>query len=184
MRTWLAVTYRAPAEPSRVRVYLWRKLKELGAVYLQQGTALLPLQEVLLARVQALRDDVGKDGGEVVTGTLVFTDEAEDGRVIATFQAQSDADYAEIVEQCDRLVAELEDETGREKFTYAEIEENETELTRIHRWMEQITARDWFNAPGRSPAEQAIAAAEERSRRYTEEVERCEGNLGPGRSSS
>jgi hypothetical protein len=30
-------------------MYLWRKLKELGAVYVQQGAAILPMTETLLA---------------------------------------------------------------------------------------------------------------------------------------
>ncbi len=176
MRTWLAVTYRVPAEPSRTRVYLWRKLKELGAVYLQQGAAVLPMQENLLAQVQVLKTDVAADGGEVMISNMVFVDAADDDRVVNTFQTQRDADYREIIEQCDRLVNELEQETSQEKFTYAEIEENETELTRIHKWMERIIARDWFSAPGRAGAEQALTAAEERSHVYTEEVERREGH--------
>ena len=49
MRTWLLITYKVPAEPSRMRVSLWRKLKELGAVYIQQGAAVLPMTEALLA---------------------------------------------------------------------------------------------------------------------------------------
>lgn len=59
-------------------------------------------------------------------------------------------------------------------MAYAEIEENETELVRIHKWMERIVARDWFQAPGRARAEQALDAAEERSRVYTEQVEQRE----------
>jgi len=80
------------------------------------------------------------------------------------------------VEQCERLVYELDRETEKEKFTYAEIEENETELTRIHKWMERIAARDWFAAAGHARAEQAIEDGEKRSGTYTEEVERRLGH--------
>lgn len=176
MKTWLAVTYKAPGEPSRTRVYLWRKLKELGAVYLQQGAAILPLTDSLLAVVQALKAEITASGGDVIVGKMVFVDAGDDERVISTFQTQRDGDYDEIIEQCERLVYELDRETGKNKFTYAEIEENETELARIRRWMERIVARDWFAAPGRARAAQAIDQAEERSRLYTEEVERREGN--------
>ena len=30
-RVWLGISYTAPAKPSKARVYIWRKLKELGA---------------------------------------------------------------------------------------------------------------------------------------------------------
>ncbi len=176
MKTWLAVTYKAPGESSRMRVYLWRKLKELGAVYLQQGAAILPMNEGLLTVVQALKAEVTASNGDVMVGKMVFVDAEDDDRVVSAFQNQRDGDYDEIVEQCERLVYELDRETEKEKFTYAEIEENETELTRIHKWMERIVARDWFSAAGRARAEQAIREAEERSQAYTEEVERREGH--------
>jgi hypothetical protein len=176
MKTWLAVTYKAPGEPSRTRVYLWRKLKELGAIYLQQGAAILPMTDSLLAVVQALKAEVAASGGDVMVGKMVFVDEGDDERVIGAFQTQRDGDYDEIVEQCERLVYELDRETEKSKFTYAEIEENETELTRIHKWMERIVARDWFAAAGRARAEQALQEAEDRSRIYTEEVEGREGH--------
>ena len=34
---WLALSYNVPINPSKVRVYVWRKLKEFGAEYLRQG---------------------------------------------------------------------------------------------------------------------------------------------------
>jgi len=176
MKTWLAVTYKVPTEPSRTRVYLWRKLKELGAVYVQQGAAILPLSDTLLAQVLALKAEVVSSGGEVLVGRMKFVDEEDDARVIGAFQLQRDGDYDEIVEQCERLVYELDRETEKEKFTYAEIEENETELTRIHKWMERIIARDWFSASGHARAQQAIEDAEKRSMLYTEEVERRQGH--------
>jgi hypothetical protein len=176
MKTWLAITYKVPAEPSRTRVYLWRKLKELGAVYVQQGAAVLPMTETLLAQVLALKAEVVSSGGEVLVGRMEFVDKGDDARVIAAFQLQRDGDYDEIVEQCERLVYELDRETEKEKFTYAEIEENETELARIHKWMERIVARDWFAASGHARAQQAIEDAEKRSGTYTEEVERREGH--------
>src|SRR5258708_26068155 len=40
--TWRLITYRLPAEPSRHRVGVWRELRRLGAVSLQQGTWAVP----------------------------------------------------------------------------------------------------------------------------------------------
>ena len=39
---WLALSYNVPINPSKARVYVWRKLKEIGAEYFKQGVALLP----------------------------------------------------------------------------------------------------------------------------------------------
>ena len=40
-RRWLGIAYTAPAKPSKARVYIWRKLKELGAEY-YHGMAMIP----------------------------------------------------------------------------------------------------------------------------------------------
>ena len=45
-----AISYNLPANPSRYRVATWKKLRELGAVYLQDGVAMVPAQAVCTAR--------------------------------------------------------------------------------------------------------------------------------------
>ena len=39
---WLVITYRLPPEPSRHRVAVWRELRRVGAVALQQATWAVP----------------------------------------------------------------------------------------------------------------------------------------------
>src|SRR5215210_8900163 len=41
-RGWFVLIYKLPAEPTRLRASVWRKLKAAGAVYLQNGVAALP----------------------------------------------------------------------------------------------------------------------------------------------
>ncbi len=36
---WLVLVYRVPSEPTRLRATVWRRLKGLGAVYLQNSIA-------------------------------------------------------------------------------------------------------------------------------------------------
>jgi len=40
--TWLLLAYRVPSEPSRLRATVWRRLKALGAIYVQNSVAALP----------------------------------------------------------------------------------------------------------------------------------------------
>lgn len=39
---WIALSYHLPSDSSKSRVYLWRKLRELGAENLRPGIAVLP----------------------------------------------------------------------------------------------------------------------------------------------
>src|SRR4051812_28239151 len=42
LRTWMMLVYRVPNEPTASRVYVWRKLKRLGALLLQDAVWVLP----------------------------------------------------------------------------------------------------------------------------------------------
>ena len=39
---WLLLIYRVPPEPTRLRSTVWRRIKSLGAIYLQNSVAALP----------------------------------------------------------------------------------------------------------------------------------------------
>ena len=42
MASWLLLSYKLPAHPSALRVYVWRKLKRLGAILLNDAIWVLP----------------------------------------------------------------------------------------------------------------------------------------------
>jgi len=42
---WLQLTYKVPSEPSQKRVWVWRRLQNLGAFALQNSVYLLPFSE-------------------------------------------------------------------------------------------------------------------------------------------
>ncbi|MDQ3892948.1 MAG: hypothetical protein M3274_08645, partial [Actinomycetota bacterium] len=61
---WLILIYHLPREPSRHRVAVWRKLKTLGAIYLQDGVAVLPEDAVTREQFEWLQLRVREAGGE------------------------------------------------------------------------------------------------------------------------
>jgi hypothetical protein len=61
---WLILIYQLPREPSRHRVAVWRKLKTLGALYLQDGAVALPEDAVTREQLEWLQLRVREAGGE------------------------------------------------------------------------------------------------------------------------
>src|SRR5215207_6042160 len=59
---WLILIYHLPREPSRHRVAVWRKLKALGALYLQDGAAALPDDAVIREQLEWLQLRVREAG--------------------------------------------------------------------------------------------------------------------------
>jgi hypothetical protein len=39
---WLLLVYRVPSEPTRLRASVWRRLRNLGAIYVQNSVAAAP----------------------------------------------------------------------------------------------------------------------------------------------
>ena len=147
---WLTINYMLPKEPSRVRVSIWRKLKKSGAVILSQSVWVLPMSKDNEVFMEDISNEILKNGGEAYLMKMAPHDEGTSERIIATFDRARDEEYREFLEQCDYLLHELEKESERRKFTFAELEENETELQKLVDWYQKITQRDFHGASLRS----------------------------------
>jgi hypothetical protein len=170
MENWLGLSYRISSDDSRHRVAVWRRMKELGAVYIHDGFGVLPEKEPLKQAFSALQEQIHKVGGEASILRFTLGSPEEDESYKALFNAARDEEYAEISEMCERIVYELDRETEKGKFTFAEIEENEPDVQKTKKWMERVFSRDYFFAPGKDKAEEMIGIAERRFAEYVHEV--------------
>jgi hypothetical protein len=169
-RAWLVLIYKIPTEPARKRTYIWRKLKKLGAIYLQQAAALLPDTRELRAEMENLAERIREYEGDVTVLQSRSTSPGWEQEVIGRFNGQRDEEYAEVAEVALRLIAELDRESQKGKITFAELEENEEGLESLRRWLDQVTARDFFRAPGRPPTEEALGQASTRLQAFGRQV--------------
>ncbi|TBW53325.1 chromate resistance protein ChrB [Marinobacter halodurans] len=144
---WLTLIYKIPPEPSSKRVALWRKLKGLGAIYLQNGVCLLPRTDRLIRQAKLIENDIIGMQGEIVVLDSVGLDQAQEERVLARFNDERNDQYREFIGQCEAYEAEIAKEFAKNKFTYAELEEEEAELQKLQRWLDKIRALDFYTAP-------------------------------------
>lgn len=167
-RPWLLITYRAPKEPSTARVAAWRRLHRLGALYIGPSTCLLPAE---LAQGEALTtaaEGVTTAGGTFDTLRIEAFDREAEQLLLARVNAARDAEYGEVIERAEALIAELRREGERGKFTFAEVEENEADLAKLTRWLDTVRRRDRFGAACRSRAEAAVEKAERHLHTFVE----------------
>lgn len=153
---FLLVSASTAGAAAATRVRMWRKLRSLGALYLQQSVCLLPDREPVRRQVHRLLASVRADGGTARTLTVTVEDEAQYAQLVAEFNAERDAEYAEVVGRVPQFLAELEQETARGRASYAEVEESEADLERFGKWLAKIAARDYFAAGGGRAARQAV----------------------------
>jgi hypothetical protein len=172
--SWRVITYRLPAEPSRHRVAVWRELRRLGAVALQQGTWAFPEGERFDAGLADVAEAIKAAGGQPVV-LLVAEDDASTAQLEALFTAEREAEWGEFLADCGKYEAELEDEVAKGKLTLAELDEEEQSLDRLRRWYRTIRARDLFGAPSAAAADQRLKDCAEALESFAEEVYQARG---------
>ena len=167
--SWRVITYRLPAEPSRHRVAIWRELRRLGAVPLQQGTWALPDGEPFGAGLAQVTQAITAAGGQPVV-LAVADQEAGVAQLEALFTAQREAEWAEFLSDCGKYEAELAGEVAKGKLTLAELDEEEQSLERLRRWYRAIRARDLFGAPAAPAAERRLKECAEALEGFADQV--------------
>src|SRR3712207_6841229 len=100
---WVLLIYRLPREPSRHRVAVWRKLRDLGALYLQDGVAALPEDAVTREQLEWLQLRVREAGGEATLWEARPGTAAEEKALVETFRSSREEAYRSIISQADRL---------------------------------------------------------------------------------
>lgn len=172
---WFLFLAQLPATPSSLRVNVWRRLREAGSTSLQNGVWILPrntentiFMERLLAYVKQ-----NEANGQIFLVQGINQSIHED--ITARFKAERDQEYAEFLEQCEEFIAELEKESLHQKFTFAELEENEQNLQRLRKWLAKIQKRDFFKTEKSQEAMTAFQNCHQRLQGYTRQVYAREG---------
>jgi len=125
MNTWLLLHYKLPNKPSALRVYVWRKLKRLGAVLLHDAVWILPDQPRTAEQVQWLTAEIQEMGGEAYSWRAAVLFGQDEESLTRQFNEQVDAVYSDLLKQLDRKRPDLQE---------------------ISRQYQQTTSQDFFHS--------------------------------------
>ena len=166
---WVLLVYRLPREPSRHRVAVWRKLRDLGALYLQDGVAALPEDAVTREQLEWLQLRVREAGGEATLWEARPGTMAEEAELVGAFRASREEAYRAIIAEAERL---------RRKAHMGGVDLSE-QLSKIEHEFRAERRRDYFRSPLRGEAAAALKAARE-AVRASEAPARAPGAGGEG----
>lgn len=168
--SWLLLTYKVPAEPTKIRVGIWRRIRSLGAVYLQNSICVLPLTAEHQRQLRMVQSDIEQVGGEAVIFETQALDAKQKERVVAYFKRDREQDYEEFLEKCADYRKEIETEVQAGHYSFAEVKENDKDLKKLKNWLERIKVVDFYGAPARAMAEQQLVECEALLENYANEV--------------
>ena len=168
---WLLLIYRVPSKPSKARVAVWRDLKRLGGLYVQQAVCVLPDRDGVRASIDKVRKRIEELEGSSIFVTLTDVDDDTRTQFVTGFREQSEKEYAEIVEECEtKFFKEIEFERFRDNYTFEEAEEIRQDLEKLRRWLDRVEGRDWMRAEGRELARAKVAECEQLLEQFEADV--------------
>jgi DNA-binding transcriptional regulator PaaX len=150
---WLILVYQLPREPSRYRVAVWRKLRTLGALYLQDGAVALPEDAVTREQLEWVQLRVREAGGEATLWEAQPTTLAEEKALVETFRSFREEAYRKIISEAERVRRKAEMGGGNKALG--------EELGKLEREFRAERRRDYFRSPLRKEAHSALKAARE-----------------------
>ncbi len=168
-REWLLLIYRVPSEPSTHRVQIWRKIRNLGGLFLQHSVCILPATPRHERELRKLEHEIAReDGGQAHLFLSVTLGRAE--ALEALFNGERDDEYEEIIQRCREFLVEIEQETRKKHFSFAELEENEVDLAKLENWFSKVRQRDFFGASKLAEAESLLQQCHDRLTGFSERV--------------
>lgn len=140
---WIVLTYRVPREPTAGRVYVWRKLKKLGAIALQDAAWVLPATPKTQEHFQWLAAEIAELGGEARIWNATLLLEFGDEPLRNQFLVRVEAEYKAIL---------------------MKLRRKRRDLPALARRFQQALAQDYFSsALGPTVRKRLIAAREEKT---------------------
>ncbi len=151
---WVLFMPSIPAKPASVRVKVWRRLQSIGALGLRGAVYVLPNREECVELFAWVATELRELGGQASLCEGRFLDDANDADIERRFVEARDADYTELATAAKALGKKL----ATKRIPEDRLSRLADEHAKLLRRLDEITAIDFVNAPGRGAAEGQLAA--------------------------
>jgi len=167
---WLLFCPQLPATPSSPRVMVWRRMRTAGAAGLDNGLWILPCTDEARNFIQEIGLYLQNQGGNSKSFMANAMDDETESEILERFRLDRAEEYEELVEQCNDFLAEIEKETRRENFSFAEYEENEQDLVKLEVWLKKVKQRDFLGGNQAREAEEWLEKCRQALQSFADEV--------------
>ena len=147
--SWLLLIPQLPARPAYLRVKLWRRLRDIGAVALKNSVHALPDRPGCADSFRSLQREVESSGGSALICSAHFPDPRGERDVRAAFIAAREADYQALEKELRGLA-----QTRRRK------PDIDIKVGKARMRLAQIATLDFFGARGRKTIEALLTQLE------------------------
>ncbi|MCG8434798.1 MAG: chromate resistance protein [Gammaproteobacteria bacterium] len=148
--TWLVLIHQIPQEPASLRMKIWRRLQNVGAVAIKNSMYVLPMNEQTQEDFEWILRELTASGADGAILESKFLDGMTDQQIQALFDNARDADYAALGNDVRAFTAGL---PKTFKKVPDRLKDARNQLTKFKKKLAEIEAIDFFGANGREAAE-------------------------------
>ena len=161
---WLQLTYKVPSEPSQKRVWVWRRLQNMGAFALQNSVYLLPFSDDVEKQFRQLAREIREMGGEASIFSVVALDPEDEKRILLTITESRNGEYLTVMKVCMRFLAKamtVVETQGWNDQLHAEFAEVLEKVHVLFRTAKRHDMLGSLTATYRADAAEALSACEQ-----------------------
>ncbi len=147
---WLLLIHQLPPQPNALRVKIWRRLHQVGAVAIKQSVYALPFSDQSREDLSWILKEILEGGGDGSISEVRFLEGLTDRQVKALFQTAREEDYGKIIQEARLLLSELA--SPQDKDPNADGLNVTARFPRLQRRWEEIAAIDFFPSSERETA--------------------------------
>ncbi len=161
---WLQLTYKVPSEPSQKRVWVWRRLQNLGAFALQNSVYLLPFSEEVEKQFRQLVQEIREMGGEASIFSVVALESADERRILQVVTEARNNEYLTVIKVCKRFLTKaltIVESQGWNDQVHAEFAEVLEKVHVLFRTAKRHDMLGSLTATRRADAAESLSACEQ-----------------------
>ncbi|MCK4837830.1 MAG: chromate resistance protein [Desulfobulbaceae bacterium] len=149
-KKWLLLIHQIPPNPNALRVKIWRRLQQVGAVAIKQSVYAMPFSEQSREDLSWILKEIVEGGGDGSISEARFVEGLTGERVVALFQIARKSDYEKIIQDANLL---LSDWSSRKNDPKDPAVKGPAQVSRLQRRLDEVAAIDFFQATERGTAE-------------------------------
>jgi hypothetical protein len=149
-QNWLLLMHQIPPKPEALRVKIWRRLQQIGAVAVKPSVYAMPLSDHAREDLSWTLKEIVAGGGDGSICEARFLEGLDDTQLQALFQGARKADYEKLIQDAGALLGRDSISKGKRQGPASKGGAN---LSRLRRHFEEISAIDFFQTPERATAE-------------------------------
>ncbi|MEW6674290.1 MAG: chromate resistance protein ChrB domain-containing protein [Thermodesulfobacteriota bacterium] len=149
-KKWLLLIHQIPPKPNALRVKIWRRLLQVGAVAIKQSVYAMPFSDQSREDLSWTLKEIVDGGGDGSISEACFIEGLTDEQIVAMFQNARRSDYEKLIQETNLLLA---DWSSGKNDPHDPALKGPAQVSRLRRRLNDIAAIDFFRVPERATAE-------------------------------